>query len=194
MTSPTPRPCTPSSTGSSTPWPSKLPDVAAHLDAARADVLAFTAFPKETLAADLVEQPGAPRGAVCPSGGERPAVGLSQQPGEAGGSLIPEVRVRVGAALTTTGRVGTARRPGSGKRDGEVYECRNQWWNPLKWNRLEPGGCGPGSSARATSKCGGRLRSGHGLAGPEATVKGCGVAVARLQGKSWAPIPSTGTW
>jgi hypothetical protein len=38
----------------------------------------------------------------------------------------------VGAALTTTGRVGTARRLGSGKRDGKVYECRNQWWNPLK--------------------------------------------------------------
>ena len=46
-----------------------------------------------------------------------------------------EVRaVRVGAAPTTTGRVGTVRRPGSGKRDGEAYECRNQWWNPRKWN------------------------------------------------------------
>ena len=41
------RPCTPSSTGSSTPSPSKLPDVADHLEAARADLLAFTAFPKE---------------------------------------------------------------------------------------------------------------------------------------------------
>jgi hypothetical protein len=40
---------------------------------------------------------------------------------------------RVGAAPTTTGRVGTVRRPGSGKRDGEAYECRNQWWNPRKW-------------------------------------------------------------
>ena len=38
----------------------------------------------------------------------------------------------MGAAPTTTGRVGTARRPGSGKQDGKVYECRNQWWNPLK--------------------------------------------------------------
>ncbi len=34
----------------------KLPKVAEHLDDARADVLAFTAFPKE-LAADLVQQP-----------------------------------------------------------------------------------------------------------------------------------------
>ena len=38
----------------------------------------------------------------------------------------------MGAALTTTGRVGTARRPGSGKQDGKAYECRNQWSNPLK--------------------------------------------------------------
>ena len=38
----------------------------------------------------------------------------------------------MGAALTTTGRVGTTRRPGSGKQDGKVYERRNQWWNPLK--------------------------------------------------------------
>ena len=42
--------------------------------------------------------------------------------------------MRVGAAPTTTGRVGTVRRPGSGKRDGEAYVCRNQWWNPRKWN------------------------------------------------------------
>ena len=39
--------CTPSSTGSSTPWPTSSPQVAEHLDAARADVLAFTGFPKE---------------------------------------------------------------------------------------------------------------------------------------------------
>ena len=46
MTSPTLRRCTPSSTGSSTPWPRKLPDVAEHLENARADILAFTCFPK----------------------------------------------------------------------------------------------------------------------------------------------------
>ena len=44
-----------------------------------------------------------------------------------------EVQRWMGAALTTTGRIGTARRSGSGKQDGEVHECRNQWWNPLKW-------------------------------------------------------------
>jgi hypothetical protein len=43
-------------------------------------------------------------------------------------------RGEVGAAPTTTGRPGTARRGGPGKRDGQVHECRNQWWNPLKWN------------------------------------------------------------
>ena len=99
----------------------------------------------------------------------------------------------MGAALTTTGRVGTARRPGSGKRDGEVYVCRNQWWNPLKWtDRLEPGGYGPVSSARPAMLGAGDSESGLGLAGPEAMGKACGVPVARLQGKSWAPIPSNG--
>ena len=38
---------TPSSTGSSTALREKLPAVAAHLEAARADILAFTVFPKE---------------------------------------------------------------------------------------------------------------------------------------------------
>jgi hypothetical protein len=64
---------------------------------------------------------------------------------EAGGSLTLEVRGRVGAASTTPGRAGTARRSGSGKQGGEAYGCRNQWWNPLKTlDRLEPGGCGRG--------------------------------------------------
>jgi putative transposase len=35
----------------------KLPAVAEHLETARADLLAFTAFPKGNLAADLVQQP-----------------------------------------------------------------------------------------------------------------------------------------
>ena len=60
------------------------------------------------------------------------ACGLSQQAVEAGGSLIREAPGRVGAALTTTGRVGTARRPGSGKRDGKVQAELNQWSTPRK--------------------------------------------------------------
>ncbi|WP_232326571.1 DNA methyltransferase [Microbispora sp. ATCC PTA-5024] len=43
----------------------------------------------------------------------------------AGGSLIRETPGRVGAAPTTTGRVGTAGGPGSGKRGRKVY-VRNQ--------------------------------------------------------------------
>jgi len=38
---------------------------------------------------------------------------------------------KAGAALTTTGRAGTARRRGSGKRDEKVYE-RNQRLKPRK--------------------------------------------------------------
>jgi hypothetical protein len=53
------------------------------------------------------------------------AVGLSQQAGEAEDSPILETQGRVGAVLTTTGRAGTARRPGSGKQGEKAYE-RNQ--------------------------------------------------------------------
>jgi hypothetical protein len=49
---------------------------------------------------------------------------------EAGGSLILGTQGRVGAAPTTTGRAGTVRRFGSGKRDEKVYE-RNQCRRPL---------------------------------------------------------------
>ena len=63
---------------------------------------------------------------------EGPTFGLSQQVAEAGGSLTLETQGQVGAAPTTTGRAGTARRLGPGKQDGTVYECRNQWLNPLK--------------------------------------------------------------
>jgi hypothetical protein len=97
----------------------------------------------------------------------------------------------VGAASTTRGRVGTARRLGPSKQDGEVYECRNQWWNPLKWNvgsNLVDQGR---SAVRVRRSFGGQLPFGLGLADREATTKACGVVVARLQGKSWAPIPST---
>jgi hypothetical protein len=53
------------------------------------------------------------------------AAGLSQQAGEAEDSPILETQGRVGAVLTTTGRAGTARRPGSGKQGEKAYE-RNQ--------------------------------------------------------------------
>jgi hypothetical protein len=61
--------------------------------------------------------------------------------------------------------------------------------------RLEPDGSGPVSGARVDGEAVGvtSVRS-RGLAGPEATTKCCGVVVARLPGKSWAPIPSSGVW
>jgi hypothetical protein len=49
----------------------------------------------------------------------------SQRLVETGGSLIRETPVRVGAAPTTPGRAGTARRRGPGQQDGKVY-ARNQ--------------------------------------------------------------------
>src|SRR5581483_2246221 len=66
------------------------------------------------------------------SGGERPSpLALSQQGGEAGGSLGREAPGRAGAAPTKPGRVSTARWRGSGERDGEEYE-RNQRSTSLK--------------------------------------------------------------
>ncbi len=105
-----------------------------------------------------------------------------------------EVQRRVGAAPTTRGQVGTARRPGPSKQDGEVYECRNQWWNPLKWNA--------GSNLVDLGRSAVRVRL-NAAAGNSVSVldwppgghgEYCGVTVARLQGKSWAPIPSNGKW
>jgi hypothetical protein len=51
---------------------------------------------------------------------EGPAPSLSQQAGEAEGSLIREAPGRVGAALTKPGWTGTARRFRSGERDEKV--------------------------------------------------------------------------
>jgi hypothetical protein len=109
-----------------------------------------------------------------------------------GAAELGRCRAVVGAAPTTTGRASTARWCGLGKRDGQVYVCRNQWLNPLKWT---PGSnlADLGRSAvhtRVASVAWVTLGSVLGLAGSEATVKACGVAVARLQGKSSAPIPS----
>jgi hypothetical protein len=111
---------------------------------------------------------------------------------EAGGSLSLGTQGKAGAALTTTGRAGTARRPGSGKQGGKAYECRNQWSNPLKSrtgsNLVDMGRC----AVHAGSQCGQATPELASRAGEEATGKVCGVLVARLQGKSWAPPPSNG--
>lgn len=120
------------------------------------------------------------------------AAGLSQQAGEAGASLILEVQGRVGAAPTTLGRTGTARRSGSGKQDGKVYESRNQWWNPLK-SRTGSNLVDVGRAAVHARLTAGDSVAARAGAGAEVTGKVCGVPVTRLQGKSWAPPPSIGT-
>jgi hypothetical protein len=67
----------------------------------------------------------------------------------------------VGAALTTTGRAGTARRPGSGKRDEKVQREVNQWWNPRKRETPAPTWWMWAGQQRATTlPPGGRLHHG----------------------------------
>src|SRR3954449_455294 len=107
------------------------------------------------------------------------------------------MRKRAEAALTTTGRASTVRWPGSGKRDGKAY-VRNQRLNaPQESHQLQPGGSGLDCSAHPIGMANsgaGRGTPGLGdVAGREATVKACGVAVAMLQGHSWAPTPSNGS-
>jgi hypothetical protein len=125
------------------------------------------------------------------------AAGPSQRAGEAEGSSIPGMRRRAEAALTTPGRASTARWPGSGKRDGKAY-VRNQWLNaPQESHQLQPGGSGLDCSAHPIGMA--KSVAGRGTPGPvdvagrEATVKACGVAVAMMQGHSWAPTPSNGS-
>jgi hypothetical protein len=107
----------------------------------------------------------------------------------AGGSLNRETPGTVGAAPTTTGRVGTARRSGSGKRDRTVYVCRNQWLNPLK-SRTGSNLVDMGRAAAHVGDVPATPKPTDWVGG-EATRKACGVLVARLQGKSWAPRLST---
>jgi hypothetical protein len=119
---------------------------------------------------------------------EESAHGLSQQVAEAGGSPTLEAQGRAGAAPTTTGWASTTRWLRPGKRDGEVQHDVNQWWNPLK--RVT--GSNLVDTGRGAVHAYGRLRSRLARAGGEAMGKNCGVPMARPQGKSWAPIPSTG--
>jgi hypothetical protein len=63
----------------------------------------------------------------------------------------------------------------------------------IGYTNSKPGGSGLGSIAHLFS-LGWRGTPGPGeVAGREATVEGCGVAVARVQGQSWVPIPSKGS-
>jgi len=98
------------------------------------------------------------------------------------------VRGKAEAASTTLGRAGTARQPGPGKQDGEVYECRNQWWNPLK-------SVGPAANlvdGRDGSAPDPPTTGGDGLdaeCAPGATVTCCGIAVDRPAGEKLGTDP-----
>jgi hypothetical protein len=80
---------------------------------------------------------------------KEPISGLSQQVGEAEGSLAVEAHGKVGAALDKDGtgwncqtaRVRQARREGARVQEPVVEP-------PKAMNQLEPGGCGLGGSAR----------------------------------------------
>jgi hypothetical protein len=93
----------------------------------------------------------------------------------------------VGAAPTTTGRAGTTRQFGPGKQDGKVYERRNQRWNPRK----SSAGSNLVDEGRSAAHARGATPMPMNKVGWEAMRKACGVLMARLPGKSWAPPPST---
>ena len=87
-----------------------------------------------------------------------------------------------GAALTTTGRAGTARRCGSGKQDEKVHE-RNQWLKPRKSSTGSNLADMGRDAVRDLRREAGLTLQPVGFAGEEATVKDCGVAVAMLPGQ-----------
>ena len=129
----------------------------------RVDTFKVSGAPKfEEKLVDVVGMyldPRGPRGADDLSGGERPSPPAG--PVVAGtvklrGSPTREMPGRVGAALTTPGRVSIARWGGSGKRDEEEYARNRRDDVPRKVNRLKSGGYGPG----AVSYRAGRDRTG----------------------------------
>ena len=95
------------------------------------------------------------------------------------------------AALTKPGRIRTVRWFGSGEHDGKVY-VRNQRRNASQetstsFNLTDGWAAARIGVHRAENSSGGDV------AVREATVKVCGVAVARPQGHSWAPNPLSGS-
>lgn len=120
--------------------------------------------------------------------------------------LVAASRVKLGAAYpvetdgygwqaapTTTGRASTVRWSGSGKQDGKVYE-RNQRPNASQEQTTSSNLADLGWAAARTRAWLARGTPGLvNVVGREATVKACGVVVARLQGHSWAPNPTSGS-
>ena len=105
--------------------------------------------------------------------------------------------------------LGDAREGGSSPdNDGTGWDCQtawvrqsrregvtrvNQWQSPVS-GVPTPNLADMGRSAAHAHRAdrGGRLRMPGEIAGPEAMVKDCGVAMARLPGHSWAPTSTTG--
>ena len=143
---------------------------------------------------DRVDRHRAPRGALEPRRGERTRPPARRSvPVEAEGSLIPGTRGMAEAALTTTRRASTVGWPGLGKHDGKAY-VRNQRLNaPQESLQLEPDGSGLVCNASPHGIGGWGTPWLGDVAGREATVKACGVAVAMLQGHSWTSTPSNGS-
>jgi hypothetical protein len=85
---------------------------------------------------------------VSGGGCEARRSGLSQRSGEAEGSLTPEVWGRAGSSPDNdgTGRHRQTARVRQARQTGVTIEPAID--PPQVWDRLQPGGCGPGSSAR----------------------------------------------
>ena len=116
---------------------------------------------------------------------EGPIFGLSQQVGEAGGSLIPGTRVRVGSSPDNDGT-------GRHRQTARVRQARRERVRmqepvvepPQATNRLEPGGYGPGRQQARVGVCPTRVSVfGVEAGGAEAAGKVCGVPAARLPGE-----------
>ena len=132
----------------------------------------------------------APRSIIDRLGGRSPAQRCRSSGVEAEGSPALEAQGGAGAALTTTRRAGTARRPGLGKQGGKVYERNQRQSSSIHLPAPKPGGFGP--VLQRTSHGVGGLGSRMVPSGQEAMGKACGVPMAMLQGQSWAPRPPTG--
>jgi hypothetical protein len=118
---------------------------------------------------------------------------LSQQAGEAGGSLSQETLARADSSPDNDGT-------GQHRQMAWVWQARPEGVrkkptperSSSKSHQLEPGGSGLGSGAhpRAYAEDSpSRIMSSAG----EATVKDCGVTVAMSQGHSWTPHRSIGS-
>ena len=131
------------------------------------------------------------RGITGWKGRRTPSLGCRSRPGKPRAVRPGRRRGGVGRALRTAGRVRDARRPGPVERDGKVY-ARNQRVKPLK-RYAGSNLADMGRSAVHARRW--RATPGPGEVGRQGGhEEGCGVLVARPQGQSWAPTPSTGVW